>query len=267
MRTFLILPLSAILLGGCLTTQENPNYEYSTTYKGDTPGQNQYALSQQVAAPITTAAVSYGSPEARRIMGQTTLPDSSIVPAAAVSYGSPEARRIMGQPALPDPSIVPAASVTYGSPEAQSIMGQSASVLTTAPTDSLYGAREVSGTPGFMALQNAQQPATLQASAPALPPAQIVNVAPIMGAGIPVDYDYSRNIITADAVTTGQQLPETVRVLQGAGQNYTVKQGDTVYRLARKTCVGVNVIQSMNGLNSDFAINIGQSIRLPTPAC
>ena len=244
MRAFLILPLSALLLGGCLTTQENPNYQYSTTYKGDTPAQNQYVTADQVAAPITTASVSYGSPEARRIMGQTVSTDSSMVPAASVTYGSPEARHIMGQSASAD-----------------------LSTMTTAPTDSVYGAREVTGTPGFMALQNAQQPATLQASAQALPAAQVVNVAPLLGAGTPVNYDYSRNIIKADAITTGQQFPETVRVLQGGGQSYTVQQGDTVYSLARKTCVGVNVIQSMNGLNSDFAINIGQAIRLPTPVC
>lgn len=232
MRAFLILPISAILLGGCLTTQENPNYEYSTTYKGDNVDQNQYAAAEQVAAPITQS-VSYDSPEARAIMGQSAFEDFQPV------------------------SVQPASTHTPTNLTLQA----------TAPTDALYQAQEVSGTPGFMALQNAQQASTLQASAPALPAAQIVTAAPIGAAGTPVDYDYSRNIISADAVTTGQEFPETVRVLQGAGQNYTVQQGDTVYSLARKTCVGVNVIQSMNGLNSDFAINIGQSLRLPTSVC
>jgi len=234
MRSFLILPISAILLGGCLTSQENPNYEYSTTYKGDLAGQNQYAAAEQVAAP-TVQSVSYDSPEARRIMGESPITN-------------------VQQPVSVQSASVQQASTAFPA-------------AATAPTDAFYGARAVSGTPGFMAFQNTQQATTLQAAAPTLPPAEIVTAAPIGAAGTPIEYDYSRNIITVDAVTTGQQLPESVRVLQGAGQNYTVQQGDTVYGLARKTCVGVNVIQSMNGLNSDFAINIGQSLRLPASVC
>ena len=53
MRSVLIFPLTAILLAGCLTTQENPNYEYSTTYRGDSPDQNQYAAAEQAPAPIS----------------------------------------------------------------------------------------------------------------------------------------------------------------------------------------------------------------------
>ena len=83
MRSLLILPLTAILLSGCLTTQENPNYEYSTTYRGDSPEQNQYAAAEQAPAPISgtqyagtqyasapTASVSIDSPEAQAIFGE-----------------------------------------------------------------------------------------------------------------------------------------------------------------------------------------------------
>ena len=100
--------------------------------------------------------------------------------------------------------------------------------------------------------------------------AQTVTPVTSNAAGTPIAYDYSRNLISADAVTTGQQVPNTVRVLQGAGntgQNYTVQQGDTVYSLSRRTCVGVGVIQSMNGLSADYGIKIGQALTLPASVC
>ena len=221
MRTFLILPLSAALLGGCLTSQENPNYELSTRYQGDLEARHQYAD----AAPVAPVVVSYESVPAQPIAVQTSTVMATATPVA--------------------------------------------------PTDSVYGTRDVSGTPGFMAMQSERQSVSIEAAAPMMSEAEIVSTAPLGAAGTPIAYDYSRNLVSVDAVTTGQQLPETVRVmqgtdqslLQGQGQNYTVQQGDTVYSLSRKTCVGVNVIQSMNGLNTDYAIKIGQSITLPSSVC
>ena len=258
MRSLLIFPLTAILLAGCLTTQENPNYEYSTTYRGDSPDQNQYAAAEQAPAPIS--GTQYNRTEYAGITGGNQYASSqytsTIAPTASVSIDSPEAQAIFASTGATDPSLIRSSAIVAAP-----------SIVASAPTDSQYSAGEVTGTPGFMALQQAQNAPTLQAAAPALPAAQTVNRAPIGISGTPIDYDYSRNIIAADAVTTNQQFPETVRTLQSTGQNYTVQQGDTVYSLARKTCVGVNVIQSMNGLNSDFAINIGQSIRLPQSVC
>lgn len=238
MRSFLILSLSAVVLTGCLTSQENPNYEHSTTYRGDQVGQNQYADATSVAsAPV-------------------------IYQPAAVSYEP--ATDYQGVPVQPVPQYTSSTAAT---------------VMATAPTDSVYGASEVTGTPGFMAMQSAQQSVTTQAVAETLPAAEYVSAAPIGAAGTPIAYDYSRNLVQTDAATTGQKTPDTVRIIGQSGQidgyapmgvtgqNYTVKQGDTVYSLSRKTCVGVNVIQSMNGLSNDFAIKIGQPLMLPTSVC
>lgn len=246
MRPFLILPLSVILLSGCLTSQENPNYEYSTTYRGDNPGQNQYASAGQ--APVQVAGTQFTTPP--------------------VSIDSPEAQAIFASTGGADPSLGVLSPAIVASPA----IVTSPAIVAAAPTDSAYRADEVTGTPGFMALQNAQQAETVHAAAPTqvaptLPAVENVNRAPIGAAGTPIEYDYSRNIIAADAVTTNQQIPDTVRTLQGVGQTYTVQQGDTVYSLARKTCVGVSIIQSMNGLNDIHAIQIGQSLRLPQSVC
>ncbi|MEP4051515.1 MAG: LysM peptidoglycan-binding domain-containing protein [Litorimonas sp.] len=210
MRAFLILPLSAALLSGCLTSQENPNYEISSQYQGDLEARHQYAN----AAPVASTGTTY---------------EAAPLEAVTVQANTVE--------------------------------------MTTAPTDSLYGVREVSGTPGFMAMESDRQAIAIEAAAQAMPEAEIVTSAPLGAAGTPIAYDYTRNLVSIDAVTTGQQIPDTVRVLPSAGQTYTVQQGDTVYSLSRKTCVGVNVIQSMNGLSADYAIKIGQSLTLPTSVC
>lgn len=210
MRAFLILPLSASLLGGCLTSQENPNYEISSQYQGDLEARHQYAN----AAPIASTVTTY---------------EAAPVEAVTVQASTVE--------------------------------------MATAPTDSLYGVRDVSGTPGFMAMESERQAVAIETAAQATPAAEIVTSAPLGTAGTPIAYDYTRNMVSIDAVTTGQQVPDTVRILPGAGKNYTVQQGDTVYSLSRKTCVGVNVIQSMNGLSADYAIKIGQSLNLPTSVC
>jgi LysM repeat protein len=227
MRSVFILSLSAALLSGCLTTQENPNYEHSTVYKADGAEPSQYAH----AEPVAGTAVSYQ--QAAPVQTQTVS--------------------IQSMPAQVSPTHTTATAAT---------------VLATAPTDALYGSREVSGTPGFMAMESARQAGALDATTQALPNAEVVRAAPLGAMGTPITYDYSRNMVATDAAFAGQQMSETVRVLpQATGQAYTVQQGDTVYSLARKTCVGVSVIQSMNGLNTDYAIKIGQTLTLPASVC
>lgn len=49
--------------------------------------------------------------------------------------------------------------------------------------------------------------------------------------------------------------------------NYRVVSGDTVYSLARKRCVPVSAIQSSNGLDASYGIQIGQSLNLPASQC
>ena len=250
MRSLLLLPLSAVLLSACLTSQTNPNYEQSTTYRGDTAAPTQYA-----AAPsVDISNATFDSATSQYVFAD----QASISTASHQQTATYEAVPVFAHPApaIPTGTTISTAPIS------------TASVSTaTAPTDSVYNAQDITGTPGFMAMQASQQAVVQAQAAPALPAAQFVNHAPIGAAGTPITYDYTRNIIAADAITTGQQIPDSVRVLQGAEQNYTVQPGDTVYSLSRRTCVGVNVIQSMNGLASDYGINIGQSLRLPASVC
>jgi len=286
MRALFLASLSAVLLSACLTSQENPNYEHSTVYRGDSVSSTQYASASSQQANVPSVDISnarYDSATQQYVFSDqaVTLSASHQQPttyetAPVYAHSAPEI------PALPPSFDVTnntvAAPTTHVAAAPAVVAAPSSSFTTTttgsvtdfapAPTDSAFASQEVTGTPGFMALQQSQQQPVAHAEiAPQLPEIQDVPYAPLRAAGTPVPYDYSRNLVTADAVTTGQQIPETVRVLQGASQNYIVQPGDTVYSLSRKTCVGVSVIQSMNGIGADFGINIGQSITLPASVC
>jgi LysM repeat protein len=230
MRTIFILSLSTAVLSGCLTTQENPNYQHSTLYKTIEVEKSQYAR----AEAATVRAASY----AATIASQPAPAQTTIVQPAAV-------QNISAQSTL---TSIPAS--------------------VTAPTDTSYASREVSGTPGFMAMESARQAGLLEAEAQDLPAAELVRSAPLVAMGTPINYDYSRNLVSVDAAISEPQFSEIVRAMpQASGYSYTVQQGDTVYSLARKSCVGVSVIQSMNGLNANYAIKIGQSLTLPASVC
>lgn len=241
----IVLATSALILGACATAQENPNYQYSTKYKGQ--GQN---------APAS----------------------------ATTSYANYETQ--------------PAASVTYAvSQDIQSQETNAASAQTyyyeTAPTDQYYTDDNYVGTPGYQAVHGQASEETpsengigyaQEAYADPLPAQPLSENAaeqvvtqtisgPIMTASAPsgeiVSYDYSENIISANAEAL-PMVPSETRIIPAApslGQDYVVQQGDTVYSLSRKLCVGVNEIQSHNNLSNDFGIKIGQSLSLPAPRC
>jgi len=238
MRALFLTSISGILLSGCLTTQENPNYEHSTVYRGDPVSSTQYAST----APVTAApSVDISNATYDPVTSQYIFADQASTSAASYQQPAPHSAAPLYAHPAPVVSELPPSFNTAST-------ASSATAFATAPTDSAFASQEVTGTPGFMALQNSQQTVAQAQLAPPLPAAQAVPNAPLRAAGTPVPYDYSRNLITADTVTTGQQIPDSVRVLQGAPQNYIVQPGDTVYSLSRRTCVGVNVIQSMNGL-------------------
>ena len=78
----------------------------------------------------------------------------------------------------------------------------------------------------------------------------------------------SHNIITTSATPIA---PSSYRAADITGQslpgNYRVLLGDTVYSLARKLCVPITAIQSYNGLDANYGIQIGQDLNLPTSQC
>ena len=251
MRALFFVSLSAIVLSACSTTQENPIYQQTSTYQNGSTATQQYASGPVTqAAQTTTYTPETYSPET--YSPETYSQDAYTTDAAYASHPTTTAYPVYAHPA-PAPVIYEPATI--------------------APTDTDYVAEQVTGTPGYIAMQSQSETAATGGQVTASPSVQTVSSS-VYGpataygaAGTPIAYDYTRNLVTADALTTGQQPSETVRLLQGAGQSYTVQPGDTVYSLSRRTCVGVNVIQSMNSIGADYSIKIGQSLTLPASIC
>ena len=136
----------------------------------------------------------------------------------------------------------------------------------TSPTEQAYNADQMVGTPGYemMRAQAAQQAAP--APQPQPMPAPTTQVA----GPREVTYDYAQNIIgqTTPAPTTidAPPVPSTA-VNVPTGYSYVVQPGDTVYSLSRSLCVAITDITVPNGIGSDYAISIGQSLTLPSNRC
>ena len=235
MRAPFLLLAPTVLLAGCLTTQENPNYEYSSKYRPPAAIQTAQTSSPVIASTTQTYPVQSVTYEAPNTYGTSTITPVQVIEAPVHA---------------PNTVITASTGATY--PHA------SQNVPTVSPTDSQFAGQEVTGTPGFMALAQSAQTESVQTNivqSDSRVQPQIVN------------YDYSPNLITADTAIDQPDIADEIRIIPSAGQSYTVQQGDTIYALSRRHCVGVDVIRSMNGIGADYAINIGQSISLPASRC
>ena len=157
----------------------------------------------------------------------------------------------------------------YASNDQSRVVYQSPHIEYQAPTDTQFENISEGGTPGYQVLQS--QVITEHAPIAVAEAPRSIATSPTTISAIPsgaqlVDYDYSENVVSANAFTT-PEYSET-RLLGGSSHSaHLVREGDTVYSLARRICVGVNDIQSINGLNSSFAIKIGDSLKLPASRC
>ena len=255
MRSSILIFAPALLLAGCLTTQENPNYEISSKYQQ--PGRIQTAQTSPAVIAPTTQSVPYSAPV--QTVTYETQSATQIAPTSVSTHGSTSTVLAANDQAYTSPAISPSIGTTQSSVPATAHAAASFGSATTypseniAPTDAQFTGQEVTGTPGFMVLAQSNQTQTVQSSG--------------IGQPQPVAYDHSQNFITADVVMENSDFVEDVRIIPSVGQSYIVQQGDTIYALSRRYCVGVDIIRSMNGIGADYAINIGQTITLPANRC
>ena len=255
MRSSILIFAPALLLAGCLTTQENPNYEISSKYQQ--PGRIQTAQTSPAVIAPTTQSVPYSAPV--QTVTYETQSATQIAPTSVSTHGSTSTVLAANDQAYTNPAISPSIGTTQSSVPATAHAAASFGSATTypseniAPTDAQFTGQEVTGTPGFMVLAQSNQTQTVQSSG--------------IGQPQPVAYDHSQNFITADVVMENSDFVEDVRIIPSVGQSYIVQQGDTIYALSRRYCVGVDIIRSMNGIGADYAINIGQTITLPASRC
>ena len=83
---------------------------------------------------------------------------------------------------------------------------------------------------------------------------------------------YTPAIIAPSAPTIIRQTkPQTIKAstpVQAAnGYYYSIRKGDTLYRIARENCSSVKELSSLNGISDPTKIEIQQIIRLPAKKC
>lgn len=204
----------------------------------DNYGQNAYQATPAISGPTSCPA------------GTTAQPNGTCMMGGDVSYNGGQSANMT--------SMTPSRSL--GSPV----------MSAPAPTDNQYAGQDFSGTPGYEAIHGAPV-AVAENTVPPEGDVTLTISGPIVAAGNSqaVDYDYSQNMISANAPAQAVLAPETRTYSSSPsiGQSYRVQQGDTVYSLSRKLCVGVNDVQQANGLNANFGIQIGQVITLPSSRC
>ena len=295
-RLTVLSTISVLALAACATNQENPYYKYSSQYEGapitqvaHAPDITQLSTVSYQAEPAEHDALAVdnmqqatytrvdheclkkeknhellgagiggaiGAVAGKSLIGGT---EGTVIGAGlggAVGYG-------VGDKVVncdPETFVMienkPVASTVYVA-STQPAKTQAEPKIATpyvSPTDTEFDTISTTGTPGYQVLQAQTDVSSLTAP-----------VTAIGSTAREVVYDYSANTVASSA-TTETASPET-RYLGMGARSHVVKQGDTVYSLSRKLCVSVSDIQSLNGLNSNFGINIGDQLKLPPSRC
>lgn len=332
-RMSITLLASAACLTACATAQENPHYQHSTTYKGDTPYVAQAATTQQAAqyatyvqpatpvsyqrvvqaAPVSapqTAPVSY-----QRVVESTTQP-YSVTPTAYNGvatthqpYASASTTATSGSTytrldhrclrkemnrQLIGGAVGGTAGAVLGK---QTIGGTKGTVAGAALGGALgYGAGDKSINCDPVTVQIQEQSAYVSpAYAPntgglaqpvyanahtTAPTVTARQITPSAGAAMPDSYGTPGY---QAMMQNNQTVPQTAAPVMAAAampQNgygtfvslqpssyHEVRKGDTVYSLSRNLCTTIDDIRSINGLDQNFSIRLGDTLKLPGSKC
>jgi len=276
-RLTFTISLSAAALTACATPQENPYYKYSSQYKGAPVTTVAQAPTAFETAPVSyevvsTEAITYQSAGTRtytRVNHECLKKEKNhelLGSAIGGTIGAIAGDKLIGgtEGVVIGAGLGGAAGYGIGDkavncdPQPISTV-QSAPLVSSAyvsPTDEEFSVISDTGTPGYQVMSSQ----TVEVNNPsATTSAEFI-------APQEVAYDYSANTIAASAAI--QPLISENRILSPqTHQSYLVREGDTVYSLSRGLCVGVVDIQSLNGLDANYGIRIGESITLPSSNC
>lgn len=240
--------LFALGLGGCATPQENPNYKYSSRFDAKT-GQ----MSTQTAAYRIP-----GRSADRSVVTQLSSPQYSAPQSSAPQYNQPDVYSRVDADCVATQTCAP-----VGMAETQAPV---VSAPWESPTENLFAGGEA--TPGFQALEG-----DLNGSAPSPAPSRQADVQPQMTApqaplsepeweAVPdmrVEEDIPTLTISGPIYQAGEFTGTQSRALM-----YRVEPGDTAYSIAKSYCTEVGAIQSLNGLDTNFGLQVGQDIKVPS---
>ena len=252
----------ACSLAACATSPQNPIYQQTTKYKASSPYAQSAPVVQQASyqtqapAPVTyvreTAPQTYAPQQAT----YTQVNAQCLNGASAATYDT--AGNIINCAPVSVPASAAGQSAVI-TPAYQST-SQTAPVYTQAAVTTPHAPAQVqsippqpgiqetveafgdAGTPGYYAVNGITPPAPAPANIPE-PAAKIVEV---------VTPSPETNTPPAYSVGTAQ---------------HTVIKGDTVYSLARTSCVSLSEFKQINNINDEFYIRVGQGITIPTGRC
>lgn len=294
----------ACTLTACASAPQNPIYQQTTKYKASSPyDQNvqQANYQTQSAAPITyaraqTAPQTYAPQSAgyTRVNSECLSKESNrklIGAAAGGVVGGLAGRKLGGDnktlgtvagaaiggaagygiadktincdpinvPAAQSAVITPAYQPTY---EPAPALTQAAVTTPHAPVDTQPtgpqgpGIQETvdapgdEGTPGYYAVNGLTPPAPEQA-------------APIQAAQIQTAPPAAQIV----EVAVPSPAPTEPPAHMSGTARHTIIKGDTVYSLARNSCVSLGELKQINGINDEFYIRVGQDVTIPTGRC
>lgn len=299
----LFFTVSALVLASCSTTQSNPIYQQSTKYKSSNPTVatvvRQASVQTQAAVPViyvaeqpvsaqaahytqvnqeclskeanrkvigTVAGGAIGALAGRKLGGDNktlgTIAGAAI--GGAAGYGIADKTIACSPTQIPVGNTAQTATITpaYQAPiyqaEDQNIYATSTTQPTYIAPSQTSGIEENveslgdEGTPGFYAMQGTE---SFEA------PAETVNLAEV-SAEQPVYQDFAKlqsQIVTPEiAITSPASL---------TARTHRIIPGDTVYSLARNSCVSVAELKRLNNINDAFYIRVGEDITIPSKSC
>lgn len=306
----------AAIVTACATQQENPHYQHSTKFKGDSPNtalasnttvgtsSNAYTSANTGYTQASTGHTqvnSYGHNAASASPAYHNANHSYIVESTPPVYSesnythqanhfviTPQANQpqaTYGTHEAPSYSRISAECVNNGQQGAAGCLPTSVPLTTqnasiAAPfygqPQTLYVTSETTqpisptestmpdsyGTPGYEAMKNAETGFGAYAGA-----------APQIGQAVPMTEPFASPIpepTSRSAViqpVRSQPIITAPQNTQAVGIQYEVQEGDTVYSFSRKLCTSVEDIRAMNGLDSSYGIQLGQTLRLPNSRC
>lgn len=248
MSARILLLGSSILLVACSTVQENPNYQYSSKYR-----QGQAPATQQVAQNTSTYQTSSVPVQSQ---GDVTPPQMQTLPPYATAQVSIPARHPAHDSTSPTEQAYDTDSM-IGTPGYEVMRAQQAETYSAPPATARPSATPPAYTQAPVHAQNQPRPAPYYQTQPSPP-------APAPTGPRPITYDYGDNLRVQEPVA---RPPSGVAVNSLTNQAYTVKQGDTIYSMSRSLCVPMDEITIANGIGTDYAISIGQTLYLPYSRC
>ncbi|PHR94278.1 MAG: hypothetical protein COA69_01400 [Robiginitomaculum sp.] len=229
----LLILTSTLVVTSCSTSQINPIYQQTTKYKASTPAAVQQARYEtQSPATITYATNPQQRYQAQNPSYTRVNPDCL---SNGINYCEPEMVPVnMSGATLQNPAVVIPA---YEASATTDLVGP---IPQLEENTASFGEQ---GTPGYYAVRG-------------LTPPQETRIA--------VREPVSPRVFPQTRLA---EISAEIERVSLNTQRHIVISGDTVYSLARKSCISIAELKTANGINDEFYIRVGDEIMIPLSNC